>query len=97
METKFLTMRYYLEPTLIGEDSVGSFWAIDAVSPSAFSPGFGDDFEAARPLTAAEVATLQILQTMEQKQPDLESMAHLKTTSTLSAQCPAAALLRSQL
>lgn len=71
METKFLTMRYYLEPTLIGEDSVGSFWAVDAVSPSAFSPGFDDDFEATRPLTAAEVATLQILQTMEQKQPGL--------------------------
>lgn len=66
METKFLTMRYYLEQTVIGEDSTGSFWAVDAVSPSAFSPDFGDDFDAVRPLTPTEVSTLQTLQAMEQ-------------------------------
>lgn len=71
METKFLTMRYYLEPTLIGEDSAGLFWAVDAVSPSTFSPDFGDDFEDIRPLTPDEINTLQTLQAMEQKNPGL--------------------------
>lgn len=66
METKFLTMRYYLKPTLIGEDLSGALWAVDEISPDSFTPDWGDTFDAARSLTPDEIKTLHVLQAMEQ-------------------------------